>query len=546
MSSVPAPDFRSLFEAVPGLYLVLAPDFTIVAASDAYLDATMTTRASILGRNIFDVFPDNPSEPGATGTRNLRASLVRVLEHRRPDTMAVQKYDIRRPDADGGGFEERYWSPINSPVLKDGTVAYIIHRVEDVTEFVRLEQDGILLTADGRDLDSLVKALALRQRETEAARAAAETAGRAKDAFLMRVSNELRAPLTPIFGWTRLLRNDSLSPEQTAHALDVIDRGIETQQRLIQDLIDLSRAMSGTIRLDVVPLRVTDVLDAAMETLAPAADARGVRMSAAEPNRPLIVSADGRRLHQALWHVLSNGVKVTPSGGLVEVSVVHDGATVEIAVRDSGGGIPPDRLSRVFDRFADGDDRQDNPGLGVGLNIARHLVELHGGTIGAESAGPGQGSTIRIRLPLADAAAVVVSAPPKPQAATTHLQGVTVLVVDDEPDTRDLLTFVLDLAGARVRAVESVAAALDALAEARPDVIISDIAMPGGDGYTLIRKLRRSVDAPPAIALTAYGNPDRPAEILREGFRIYLSKPVEPASLVDAVASLARHEGMAR
>src|SRR5215208_23094 len=166
MSGLPTPDFRALFESAPGLYLVLAPDFTIVAVSDAYLQATMTTRHAIVGRHIFEVFPDNPADPDATGTTNLRASLTRVLQHRRPDTMAVQKYDIRRPDADGQAFEERYWSPVNSPVLRDDAVVYIIHRVEDVTEFVRLEQDGVNLAANGHDLGGLVKALALRQRET--------------------------------------------------------------------------------------------------------------------------------------------------------------------------------------------------------------------------------------------------------------------------------------------------------------------------------------------------------------------------------------------
>ena len=546
MSDLPTPDFRALFESAPGLYLVLTPDLTIVGASDAYLRATMTTRNSIIGRNIFEVFPDNPADPEASGTRNLRASLTRVLQHRRPDTMAVQKYDIRRPDTDGGAFEERYWSPVNSPVLRGDTVTYIIHRVEDVTEFVRLEQEGVTLATDEKDLGSLVKALALRQRETEAARAEAEAAGRAKDAFLMRVSNELRAPLTPIFGWTRLLRNGVLDPEKTAHALDVIDRSIEKQQQLIQELIDVSRAMSGTIRLDVIPLRVADVLGSVIDTLRPAAEAGGVQLNILfDSNDSSMAMGDPHRLHQALWHVVFNAVKFTPAGGHVEVDLSHRGMTIEIGVRDSGQGIDPEVLPRVFERFRVADGPHENPGLGLGLNIARHLVELQGGTIQAESAGAGHGSTFCITLPLTDATRDATGGPgtvPQRSTRRINLTGVSVLVIEDEPDTRDLVSFILELSGAHVTSVESAAQAFSAISHSRPDVIISDIALPGMDGYAFLRRLRQSPLAPPVIALTAYGDPDSPEEMLREGFRIFLSKPVDPTSLADAVATLARGE----
>ena len=538
------PDFRALFEAAPGLFLVLTPDFTIVAVSDAYLKATMTTREAIVGRNIFDVFPDNPADPQATGTRNLRASLTRVLQFRRPDTMAVQKYDIRRPEAEGGGFEERSWSPVNSPVIEHDAVAYIIHCVEDVTEFVRLEQEGIKLAATGQDVGSLAKALATRQRETEAARAEAEAAGRAKDEFLMRISSELRTPLTPIFGWTRLLRNSGLDAQQTAHALDVIDRGIETQQRLIQELIDVSRAMSGAIRIERGPLYVADAVELAMDAVGPAAESRNVQMNASfDPNDPTVVIGDLSRLRQALWHVLSNGVKFTPSGGRVDVAVARRDGQAEIVIRDSGEGIDPGVLPRIFERFRNAEGTQENPGLGVGLNIARHLIELHGGTISADSAGRGSGSTFVVRLPLADANVEAVSNPrgtPRDTTPPISLDGVEVLVVEDEPDTRDLLSVVLELSGAQVTAVESAEAALEAIAQSRPDVIISDIAMRGTDGYALVRMIRQAPDPPPVIALTAYGYPEDPEEMLRQGFRVFLSKPVEPSSVVEAVAALAR------
>jgi len=1012
MHSLPKPDFRALFESAPGLYLVLTPEFRIVAVSDAYLTATMTTRESILGRDIFDVFPDNPGDPEATGTRNLRASLTRVLDHRRADVMAVQKYDIRRPEAEGGGFEERYWSPVNCPVMEGDRVAYIIHRVEDVTEFVRLKQHGVeqnrlteelreradtmeaeifqraqqlqeanrqlrlaneelarrdhertllyeqlrrldqlktkffanvshelrtplalilgpietilrsgdldpghrrdleatgrsaqlllkhvndlldvakleagkmvvqyadvrlaalvrqtagtfdglaqdrgiryevdtpeqfdaqvdpdkmqrilinllsnafkftprggriscrlstgllpsarssavitvsdsgpgvpeelrplifdrfyqaedsstrrfggtglglaiakdfvslhagtitggetpgggatfvvevpvhapagtavspvrqvptlrasahqlaqeailalaeptpraagnediapadaplvlvvednvamnefisatlrdryriatafdgdeafksaltlkpdliiadvmmpevsgdqlldrlqahpelrevpvvMLTAKAEDqlrvsllsrgaadyltkpvvveemrqrvatllavkrsrdllrrelaskdtdLEGLVKALAARQRETEAARAQAEAAGRAKDAFLMRISNELREPLTPIFGWTRLLRTNSLGQEQVAHVLDVIDRSIDRQQRLIKELVELSRAVSGTIALEMEPVDLVDVLETAVDTLRPAAEARRIQIHiSAERTDRCVVMADPNRLRQALWHVVANAVKFSPPDGRVDIAVMCGDEQAEIAVRDYGQGIDLQQLPRVFDPFQSADPAASSPGLGIGLNMARHLVELHGGTMWAESAGPGHGSTFTIRLPLAAPSVVAV---PQPRASASRrgrspvdLDGVTVLVVEDEPDTRELLSFLLELSGAHVATVDNAGAALAAVSDSRPDVIISDIAMPGGDGHAFIRRLRELPAPPPVIALTAYGNPDDPDEMLREGFRLSLSKPVEPAAIVEAVATLARLE----
>jgi CheY-like chemotaxis protein len=297
LPGVPSPDFRLLFESTPGLYLVLTPELRIVAVSDAYLKATMTRRDAILGQDIFEVFPDNPADPNATGTRNLRASLMRVLEQRRPDVMAVQKYDIRRPEMEGGGFEERYWSPVNSPVMDGDRVAYIIHRVEDVTEFVRLKQHERAVTEELRERAEKIEA-EIFQREQQ----------------------------------------------------------------------------------------------------------------------------------------------------------LHD--------------------------------------------------------------------------------------------ANRQLNGVSVLIIDDEQDTRDLLAFLLELSGAHVVAVESADAGLAAITKLRPDVIISDIVMPGSDGRTFIRKLRQLPEPPPAIALTAYGNPDDPDEMLREGFQLSLAKPIEPTAIIEAVATLGRHNSL--
>ena len=1021
MSTLPNPDFRTLFESAPGLYLVLRPDFTIVAVSDAYLQATMTTRASIAGRNIFEVFPDNPDDPEATGTRNLRASLGRVLENRTRDVMAVQKYDIRRPEAQGGGFEERYWSPVNSPVLHGGSVAYIIHRVEDVTEFVRLKQHGmkqdrlteelrsradrmeaeiferaqqlqdanrqlrlaneklerrehertllydqlhrldqlktkffanvshelrtplalilgplekflssgdvsagqrralepvaraaqlllkhvndlldvatleaermkvhfakvdlaallrqtagnfdglaqdrgvsyavttpeeviaeidadkvqrilinllsnafkftprggriccelgaaregrggatasitvsdtgpgvpaevrpliferffqaeapttrrfggtglglaiasdfvalhggaitvaetpgggatfvvelparapagtdvkpapaahhlarrasemaadaaltleledgepaaprsssenlrsdaplvlvvednaamnrfiseslgdtyrvetafdgreglekairlcpdivvtdvmmphvsgeqlltelqgrpelrdipvVVLTAKADDelrvlllrqgasdyltkpvaleemrqrvatlvavkrsrdllreqlathetnLEELVKTLALRQRETEAARADAEAASRSKDEFLTTLSHELRTPLTPICGWTRMLRMKTLDDAQTTHALDVIDRSISAQQQTIEELLAVSRALTGKIRLEVRPLQLAGIVHAAVDALRPAAAAKGVEIHVAfAADARVVVVGDPDRLRQALWNVLSNAVKFTAAPGRVDVELTRRDDRAEVVVRDSGEGIEPDVLPHVFERFgqADGTSTRKHRGLGLGLNVARHLLEMHGGTISAASEGRGRGSTITARLPLSTRTPAMPmgddTAIPRDVTTPVSLAGVTVLVVEDEADTRELLSFLLEWSGARVAAVPSAAAAMEALAIACPDVVISDIAMPDADGFAFIRMLRELPAAPPAIALTAYGGSEDSERILNAGFAHYLLKPVEPAAVVEAVArAAARRAGPA-
>ena len=997
LSYPPVPDFKALFESVPGLFLVLTPDepFTIVAASDAYLRATLTDRAGVLGRGLFEVFPDNPEDPTATGVANLRASLRRVLVTRAADTMPVQKYDIGRPDA--GGFEERYWSPFNTPVLgPGGDVVQIIHRVEDVTEFVRLtaraaeqdprshelqarvgeveaeaflrarevaevnerlrdandelrrqvderaraeaslhrEQDflravlehaadgivvcdgeGVLqlfnratrefhglpeaplppdqwadyydlylpdgrtrmtteqvplfralrdgavrdaemviapkggvprhLSASGRAifdaagqkigavvvmhdlterrlaearradearrmsesrfqrlvensplstqlfwpdgrtrevnraferlfgirLDQLTDYNILRDPElvrlgvmplverafageavvfdpipylpdrgeyagqirwvgahvypvmddagrveevvlvhfdvterktaeaaviesearfrhlaetipqlawaaqpdghifwynrrwyeytgttpeqmegwgwqqvhdpamlpavlerwrtsiatgqpfdmefplrgadrafrpfltrvaplrdeagqvvqwfgtntdvTEqrraaeererllagerAARAESERQSRMKDEFLATLSHELRTPLNAILGWSQILRagggGTAHDADDVRQGLEVIERNARAQTKIIEDLLDMSRIIAGKVRLDVQRVPLAPAIEAAVETVRPAAVAKGVRLQVVLDPHAGPVSADPARLQQVFWNLLSNSVKHTGRGGRVQVLLERVNSHLEVSVIDDGEGVSPEFLPHVFDRFrqADSSTTRRHGGLGLGLSIVKQLVELHGGTVRAKSPGVGKGATFTVTLPLtpvhADREPDVERRHPQAASGEYHadddacvkLSGVRVLVVDDEPDARALVKRLLENCEAVVTTAASASEALEALRRAKPDVVISDIGMPGEDGYALIRMIRalppdEGGDVP-AVALTAYARSEDRTRALLSGFQSHVAKPVEPTELVATVASLARRPG---
>lgn len=578
--TLPVPDFRKLFESAPGLYLVLTPDFTIVAVSEAYLQATMTSREEIIGRGIFDVFPDNPDDPAATGVKNLSASLNRVLQNRLPDTMAVQKYDVRRPAAEGGQFEERYWSPINSPVFKDDNdeVAYIIHRVEDVTEFIylkqqRLEQDK--LTDELRARTERMAAEVYRRRveneairklneKLEQAHAEAQAANLLKDEFLATLSHELRTPLTSILGWARMLGSGGLDEANARRAIETIERNAKMQSQLIEDVLDVSRIVSGKMKLEVRPIELTGLVEAAVDAVLPAAEAKGIRLRRVLDSGASMVSGDSARLQQVVWNLLANAIKFTPKGGRVQVRLERINSHVEIVVSDSGQGISPDILPFVFDRFrqADSSTTRTHGGLGLGLAIVRHLVELHGGLVEVESAGAGLGATFTVKLPLVAMRTLDLSSDRRgervhPTASSgaafecpPALDGLQVLVVDDDEDTRDMVRAVLEQCGATVATAATAAEGFAALAQTRPDVLITDLGMPEEDGYSLIEKVR-SLPAErggqtPAAALTAYARVEDRLRVLRSGFQIHIPKPVEPIELVTVIANLAGRTGGGR
>jgi len=379
-------------------------------------------------------------------------------------------------------------------------------------------------------------------------RAEAEGASRMKDEFLATISHELRSPLQPLLNWAYLLRSPNLDPASAERALDAIERSTKTLGQLIEDLLDVSRIVTGKLRLQARPVRLPAVIRSAIEAVEAAALAKAVALEARiDPDLPVVLG-DPDRLQQVLWNLLSNGIKFTPRGGRVMVTVTGGADEVLITVADTGAGIKPEFLPHVFERFrqAESSTNRAYGGLGLGLAIVRHLVELHGGSVSVASEGEGRGSTFTVRLPVASA--VRMPAERAPVAVTSDtpavpsLTGLHILVVDDEADAREVMRFMLERGGARVRIADSAAAALDAVREERPDLVISDIGMPIEDGYVMVRRLRAMEDGArrvPAIALTAYASEEDSRRARVAGFDAHLSKPVDPARLIEIAVDLA-------
>jgi PAS domain S-box-containing protein len=385
----------------------------------------------------------------------------------------------------------------------------------------------------------------------------AEDANRTKDEFLATLSHELRTPLTAILGWARMLSSRQLDDASTARALETIERNAKAQSQLIEDILDVSRVITGKLRLEVQPVNLASVIESAINAVLPAADAKGIRLQRVLDTGSSIVSGDPARLQQIIWNLLSNAIKFTPKDGRVQVKLERVNSHIEVTVTDNGQGISPDILPHIFERFrqADSSTTRAHGGLGLGLAIVRHLVEMHGGTVRAESSGEGQGATFIINLPLvvmrsfdvqsaSDAKRVHPTASAGvPFDCPPELDGLRLLVVDDEADTRALLKAVLEQCGAFVITVSSAGEALAALKETRPDVLISDLGMPEEDGYALIKKVRalsaEDGGQTPSAALTAYARVEDRMKVLRAGFQIHIPKPVEPAELITVVANLA-------
>ena len=388
----------------------------------------------------------------------------------------------------------------------------------------------------------------------KAARNDAEEANRIKDEFLATLSHELRTPLTAMLGWLLMLRGDRLDKETTSHALETVERNARAQAQLIEDLVDVSRIAGGKLNLEVRPIDLMPVVAAAVDIVQPAANARGIQIQVSTDASLGPVAGDPARLQQIVWNLLSNAVKFTSRDGWVYVSLRQSESSAELVVQDTGMGIDPEFLPSVFERFrqAESSVTRSHRGLGLGLAIVRHLTELHGGTVAAESPGEGQGSTFTIRIPLA-ARASAESAAEKTRVeeaailpVRAPLEGVRVLLIEDEPDTRELLSLTLESAGAEVAAVDSAQEALKNLQVFTPDVLLSDIGLPLESGYELIRKVRAlasEVRKVPAVALTAFATEKDRQQALSAGFQIHLSKPVEPDALVETIKRLANRKG---
>jgi signal transduction histidine kinase/ActR/RegA family two-component response regulator len=395
--------------------------------------------------------------------------------------------------------------------------------------------------------------------QAQTAEEQAEQASRLKDDFLATVSHELRTPLNAVIGWARLLMSKQLTTERAAHALETIERNAASLAHIIDDLLDVSRIIAGTLHLAPQPVDLVAVTQSALDVVRPLAVDKQIDLRfSPEPGATALVSGDGGRLLQVTWNLLANAVKFTPEGGRVDVSVERVGSSIEMHIADTGQGMSAEFLPHVFERFrqADGAPSRRHAGLGLGLAIARQLVELHGGTVHAASEGVGRGATFTIRLPILGAAADVepgsgrveqrsAESIDSPTPRWQHLHDLRILVVDDDADGRTLTTLVLTQAGASVEAVASAREALQLFEVQRPDVLVSDIGLPDEDGYSLIRQIRQHEaehgGVLPAIALTGYARADDRARALAAGFQAHVTKPLEPTELFAAIADVTGH-----
>ncbi|MFP2924516.1 ATP-binding protein [Pyxidicoccus sp. 3LG] len=502
-----------------------------VTASESYLAITSKRREELLGRTPRQAFPEMEGQ-----------GFFELIERVSAKGEAVS--GVGAPvawDSNGDGWPEEHFVDFFYTPLRSlgGDVEGVLIVISIVDERVRAEGERARLL--GRE---------------KAARAEAEEANRLKDEFLSTVSHELRTPLTSMLGWVQMLRLGRLSGEKRERALETIERNARAQAQLIEDLLDVSRIMTGKLRLDVAPVDVSAVVEQALESVRPAAEARGVYLRSVLDSSGS-VQGDATRLQQVVWNLLSNAVKFTPRGGRVQVFVERRDAAVEVTVADTGQGIPPDFLPHVFERFrqADAGTTRKHGGLGLGLSIVRHLVEMHGGSVHVSSEGVGRGSTFLVRLPRVPPAreeeaprhVADTTAPESAYTRGTELGGLSILVVDDEEDARELLCALLEDRGASVLLASSAREGLEVLRDRRPDLLLSDIGMPGEDGYALIRQVRALVPEEgghtPAVALTAFARPEDRTRALLEGYQAHCSKPVSSRELLAALASLAGRAG---
>jgi PAS domain S-box-containing protein len=593
MAALGAPDYRQVFEQAPGLFLLLEPDsprFTIIHASNAYLLATHTRKDDIVGRGLFEVFPDNPDDPGASGTRNLRASLERVLATRAPDTMAVQKYDVRRGGAAGGAFEERFWSPVNAPVLSnDGGVACIVHRVEDVTEWVRrvraaeAQRDGG--AGQRRRLVAMEAEVLGRSEELDEANRKLRTLNerlaeldQARTTFFSNVSHELRTPLALMLApLEEILRDPArLAPEERAH-LERVRRGGLRLSELVDSILEFSRIQAGERRPAFEPTDLAPLTAALTGAFQSVGRLTGVKLRVDASPLPEPIFVDREMYERIVANLVSNAFKFTRAGE-VAVSLAWKGDRAELSVRDTGSGIPADELPRIFDRFYRVSDARGRKteGSGIGLSLVQELVKLHGGSVDVAST-VGEGSVFTVSLPAGSAhlpaarvrasaagpgyrtrprslddlleragkvaatfePALALPGPVVPVGEEERADRPHILVAEDNEEMRGYLTWLLEQQGWRVSAFADGEAALAAARVDPPGLVLSDVMMPGMDGFALARALRESPQtrAVPIILLSAQAGEDHRIRGFEAGADEYLAKPFSTRELVARIQS---------
>jgi signal transduction histidine kinase/ActR/RegA family two-component response regulator len=502
--------------------------------------------ADMIGRGLLDVYPELVERGLDKYYKDALAGQVRMLSHR----LHIYLLPMSSPEA-STSYPLMQQSARIAPLIEGDRVIGTITVIDDVTERAEYE-------------DQLVRLLA-RERN---ARKEAETANRTKDEFLATVSHELRTPLNAISGWVQILRKKEFDPAFIANGLEIIERNVKIQVKIIEDILDVSRIVTGKLSLNVTTVDLGPIIEAALESVRLAADAKGIKISRTLDARAGSVSGDPGRLQQVIWNLVSNAIKFTPKGGAIDVRLSRVDSQAEIRVSDNGKGISPEFLPYVFERFrqADSTSARQHSGLGLGLAIVRHLVEMHGGTVHASSEGEGKGATFIVRIPFTAVRVMkessrqaeqrkgnaegsqVIERDGSPADDAAQLSGLRLLIVDDEPDAREMLQVMLGQYGIQVKTSASVQEALELLERWKPDVLISDVGMPNEDGYALILRVRalghdRGGNIP-AIALTGYSRLEDRSQLLAAGYQMHLSKPVELARLVNAIMSLSgRAEG---
>jgi PAS domain S-box-containing protein len=473
-------------------------------------------------------------------------TMRQAIGHPVSDVYRILDEPTRQP------ISSRIEGMLRESVLREGTI--LGPRKERLlvsaggTEYPIVDSDSSVTDENG---DRIGAVLVFRDvSEQRAARQAAERANRLKDEFLATVSHELRTPLNAVLGWTRMLRTGSIAPAATTRAIEAVDRNADALANLVNDLLDVSRIVTGQLRLNPEPTDVVQLVRDSTEALGPSLAAKRLSITAAIDPVPRML-VDANRLRQIVWNLLSNAIKFTPAGGEISVRVSADDAWMHVIVSDTGRGIEPDQLAYVFNRFwqADASPTKAVGGLGLGLAIVRHLAEAHAGTVRAESDGIGKGARFTVSLPLAAAVSEVAAAEPPapPRPGTQLLDGIQVIAVDDDGDSLELVAEALRGRGAHVRTARTADEALSACRERMPDVLVADIGLPGRDGLELMRELRAgSAGIPAALALTAYAGDRHRQAALDAGFVEHLEKPVDPQQLAVVVADVARRRAVQR
>lgn len=489
----------------------------------------------LIGQNLLEAFPELGNRGFDQYYRDAINGQSRILSHR------LHKYLLAMPlIVSVGTLTKMQQKARIFPLYEGERVIGTITVIEDVTERVIREMELNVQIEERERL--LVSELAARQ--------LAEENSRLKDQFLATVSHEIRTPLNAINGWTQILLKGKLDGKETRQALDTIQKSVISQTQIIEDLLDISRIITGQMRLELLPVNLTESINSAIEVVRPAATAKEIRLIETFESKVQLIVGDGSRLQQIFWNLLSNAIKFTPFNGQVEIILREIGENAEVVIRDTGQGISADFIPFVFERFrqADGSMKRKYGGLGLGLSIVKNLLEMHGGTIRAESPGENKGSTFTILLPLLRSSKKELPDEnleiPVAQTLPRNISGARILIVDDEADSRELLKFVLEDNEAEVLPAANAIEALEKFSAFKPDILISDLGMPGMDGYELIKEIRElSAEEGgriPAIVLTGYVSVEEQKRVLSAGFNVHIPKPVDISEFVKIVNNLLR------